>query len=133
MHYLTGLPNFLLYYGSAMGIFMAYLVTYTFITPYDEWSEIKDKRNTSAAIAMSGSIIGFSLPIAGLITHAVNLVDFAVWGGIAIIVQVSTFFLVSLAFKGIQSRIKEMDNSAGFILASISIASGVVNWACMGY
>lgn len=133
MDYLINLPNFLLYYGSAILIFLIFIGIYTVITPYRELVEIRNNRNAAAAVALSGSMIGFSLPVASLIAHAVNLTDFFAWSAVAIMVQIATFFLVAIVFRGIQERIKERDISIGVMLASSSIVAGILNAACMTY
>ncbi|MDN3683584.1 DUF350 domain-containing protein [Vibrio sinaloensis] len=35
------------------------------LTPYDEWTLIKEQQNTTAAIALSGAFLGYCLAIAG--------------------------------------------------------------------
>jgi hypothetical protein len=41
----------------------------------------------AAAISLSGAVLGFAMPIANVIAHSDTLLDLAVWGVIAGIVQ----------------------------------------------
>jgi putative membrane protein len=91
MDYLINLPNILLYYGSAILIFLIFIGIYTIITPYRELIEIRSNRNAAAAVALSGSMIGFSLPVASLIAHSANLINFFAWSTVASVVQIVTF------------------------------------------
>ncbi|WAK04372.1 DUF350 domain-containing protein [Methylobacter sp. YRD-M1] len=125
MDYLNNLPNFLLYYGNAILIFFIFIGIYTLITPYRELVEIRNNRNAAAAVALSGSMIGFSLPVVSLIAHSANLIDFFAWSTVSSVVQIVTFFLVAIVFRGIQERIKDCDISIAVILASSSIFAGI--------
>lgn len=135
MNYLATLPDFIVYYCSAVAMFLAFAGLYTLITPYNEWREIKENRNASAALSLIGALVGFAIPIASLIKNAVNLADFLIWGCVAALAQFVTFFLVALLFglgkSGIKTRIEEREISDGIMLAGLSIITGIFNAACM--
>jgi len=60
--------------------------------------------------------------------------DFATWGVVALIAQSLAFLVVRFIFMPkIVSRIIANEISAGVMLASTSIAVGVLNAACMAY
>lgn len=129
--YLQHLPTFLMYFGLAAFSMLAFTLIYIKLTPYNELQEIRDNHNKSAAIALSGALIGFALPEASLLIHSVNVSDFLAWSIVAIFVQLFAF-IVSFVFK-VQKRVAEQDISAGIMLASISIVAGILNAACMTY
>lgn len=133
MQYLATLNNFFLYYGSAIAFFAIFARIYTWVTPHREWREIKDNRNVAASVAFVGSLIGAALPICSLIIHAVDLVDFAIWAAIVLVVQLVTFWSVAFLFKGVSKRIEEKDLSAGICLAGFSVIAGLINAACVSY
>ena len=66
--------------------------------------------------------------------NSASLVDFVVWGVVAIVAQVIAFLLLRFTFMPkIAERIINNEISAGTILAAISIAVGLLNAACMTY
>lgn len=130
--YLEGLPDFLAYFATAAALTVLYAVIYTLLTPHHEWQLIK-KNVPAASVAFGGSLVGFILPLASAIEHSVNLIDCALWGGIALIVQLVTFFIVRLFVPGISQRITNNEMAAGIWLASASIGAGLLNAASLTY
>ena len=88
----NGLVAFISYLGTASLITLLYVVVYMWVTPHPEISLIRDN-NLAAAIAFSGSLIGFCLPLANIIAGSVDLIGVAIWGGIALVVQILIYFL----------------------------------------
>ncbi|MBO0139513.1 DUF350 domain-containing protein, partial [Vibrio sp. Vb2736] len=67
---------------------------YVKLTPYDEWHLIKEKQNTAAAVALSGAFLGYCIGISGAAKNSVNIVDFMVWGVVAMLAQIIAFAIV---------------------------------------
>jgi putative membrane protein len=127
---LDGLPWFLAYMGTAVALTLVYVIIYMWVTPHDEIKLIREN-NLSASLAFAGSLIGFCLPLASAIANSVALVDCAVWGLIAIIVQIVIFFLVRLPVPKISERIEKGETASGLWLGSASLAGGILNAASM--
>jgi putative membrane protein len=127
---LNDLPWFLAYMGTAVALTLVYLVIYMWVTPHDEIALIRES-NAAAATAFAGSLLGFCLPLASAITHSVSLVDVAIWGGIALIVQIVIFFVVCLPVPKISERIEKNEIASGVWLGAASLAGGVLNAASM--
>jgi len=131
---LAGFPNFALYFGLSILFVLAFKFIYVRLTPYDEWQLIKDKQNTTAAIALSGAFLGYCLAIAGAAKNSVNLLDFAVWGLMAMVAQMMAFAIVRFVLvPKIAERVENDELPAGIVLATVSISIGVLNAACMSY
>ena len=128
--YLAGLPAFLAYFVTAAALTLVYVLVYTRVTRHDEMALIKDNV-TAAAVAFSGSLIGFVLPLASAISHSVDLIDCVLWGLIALIVQLIAFFVVRLMMPRISERIEAGELAAGFWLAAASLSAGILNAASM--
>ena len=96
--YLVGVPLFLIYFLTALVLTLVYLLIYTKITPHNEIALIKDNK-PAAAIAMAGSLLGFVIPLASAIANSQNLIDMSLWGGVALIIQVLTFFVLRIFFR----------------------------------
>jgi putative membrane protein len=123
---------FLAYFGLAIGLTLLYLLLYTQLTPQREFTLIR-LNNNAAATALGGSLLGFALPLHAAITNAIGLVDCALWGLVALIVQISTFLLLRLVLSGLPNRIARGEQAAGTFVAASSITVGLLNSAAMTY
>ncbi|MBD1555887.1 DUF350 domain-containing protein [Vibrio sp. S9_S30] len=130
---LAGLVDFVTYFAICIAFLILFKLVYIRFTPYDEWTLVKEN-NIAAAVALSGSFVGYSISIAGAASNSVNLVDFVIWGVVAFVAQLLAFMLVRFIFlPKISQRIQDNEISAGIVLASVSIAVGMLNAACMTY
>ena len=131
---LSGLANFGIYFGSALLFLLAFKFLYAFVTPHNEWSLIKDQKNSAAAVAFGGAIIGFCIAISGAISNSETFTDYVVWSVIALVAQLLAFAILRFTFMPkIAERIENAELSAGVILASVSVGVGLLNAACMTY
>ena len=90
---LSELPWFLAFMATAMALTLFYVVIYMWVTPHDEIKLIREN-NMAASLAFAGSLVGFCLPLASAIANSGALVDVAVWGVVALLVQIAVFYLV---------------------------------------
>lgn len=128
---LMGLLPFTVYFITAMLMLLVFVLLYTKVTPYCEFTLIREK-NRAAALSLGGAIIGFTLPLGELLSSAGSLVDFIIWSVVAIVVQLLTFVIVRIPFPHRAEGIKDGDTSMGISLAGLSIAVGMINAAAMG-
>jgi putative membrane protein len=125
-----GLPAFLSYFGSAMLLLLLFGFIYTRLTAHDEFELIRHGKS-AAAIALGGSLLAFALPLCSAIVHSVSLVDFLIWGVIALVIQIITFFAVRVFLSNLSQRISNNELSAGIFVALTSLSVGAINAACM--
>ena len=85
----------------------------------------------AASLAFAGSLIGFCLPLASAIANSFSLIDCAVWGVIALLVQIGVFYLVRLPVPKISERIEKGEMASGLWLGAASLAGGILNAASM--
>ncbi len=131
---IAGLTNFAVYFGISIVLLFVFKIVYAFVTPHDEWKLVKQDKNQAAAIGFGGAIVGFSIALAGAVSNSASLIDFVIWGVVAILAQSIAFALLRFTFMPkIAERIDQNEVSAGTILASMSIAVGLLNAACMTY
>jgi len=128
---LEGLPAFLIYFIVASVLVAAYLFVYTWITAHDEFALLK-ANNTSAAIALGLSMVGFVLPLTSSIGHADGVVDMTIWGVIALIVQVGVYYGARMAVPNLSTRIEAGEIAPAIWLGAASVAAGMLNAASMG-
>ena len=128
----AGFDDFLVYLGVSLAYLAVFVAIYIRITPYRELQLIREG-NMAASFSLSGAILGFIVPLASAVQHSVNLVDMAVWGLVAMVVQILAFVVVKLCIPSITRDISENKGSAGFFLGSLSLGVGLLNAACMSF
>jgi putative membrane protein len=129
---LSGLDDFLLYFGLSLAFVAVFLAIYVHATPYREFTLIRSG-NAAAAASFSGSLLGFVLPLASAVGNSVNLWDMALWAAIALAVQIIVYVVVRLLLPDVARHIPEGKVGAGVFLGVTSLAAGILNAACMTY
>jgi putative membrane protein len=124
--------NFLLYFVVAIVAEAAFIALYIRVTPHREMALIR-QGNTAAAISLGGAVLGFTLPLASVIAHSVSLIDLAIWGVIALLVQLVAYLIVDVLLREVSRQIDAGNIAAATMLATGSVAIGLLNAACMTY
>ena len=127
-----GLPAFLTYLVASLALLALFIMIYIWITPYRELTLIREG-NVAAAASLSGTILGFVIPLAHSVAQSVNLADMALWGMIALVVQLLVFFAVTRLVPGIARDIPAGKVAPGILLGALSLGTGILNAACMTY
>ncbi len=128
--FLANLSEFFLFLIVASVLVLFFVFVYTRVTRHDELALIK-KNSTAAAIAFSGSLIGFALPLASIKIYSLNVIELVLWGVIALIVQVLVYLLIRLPMPRISERIEADEVAAGIWLGACSMVAGILNAASM--
>jgi len=131
-HFLAALPNFLAYLGAALLLLVAFMAIYLYVTPYDEIELIRGN-NAAAAVSLSGAVLGFAMPIANVIAHSDTLVDLAVWGVVAGVVQLAAWMVARILLPHLKNDIGAGRVAPAIFVAALSITVGLLNAACMTY
>jgi putative membrane protein len=126
----AGFDDFLVYLGVSLAYLALFVALYIRVTPYREMQLIREG-NMAASFSLSGAILGFIVPLASAITHSVSLIDMAIWGLIAMAVQIAAFVVVKICIPSITRDIPENKGAQGFFLGSLSLGVGLLNAACM--
>jgi putative membrane protein len=126
------LPAFIAYLSLGLLLLALFVACYTWFTPLRELALIR-AGNTAAATSLGGAVFGFALPLASAIAHSVSLVDLAVWGVIALVVQLLTFALLRLGMRDLPRQIEAGQLSVAMFAAIVSVAVGAINAAAMSY
>ena len=129
-NFAANLTEFLLFFVVAAILTIIFVVVYTRITKHNELSLIKGG-STSAALAFSGSLIGFALPVASTMISSNTVVELALWGLVALVVQILVYFLIRLPMPRISARIESGEVAAGIWLGAGSLVAGILNAASM--
>lgn len=116
----------------AAGLFtIAFKLIYQWATPYNERVLIREG-NAAAAITLGAALLGYVLPLASALANTVSLAEFAAWALLAGVIQVVAVTVVRrLVMRDFSDRIVRGELAAAIYMASISLAVGVLNAACM--
>lgn len=128
--YLAGLPAFLAFFATAAVLTVLFVLIYTRITRHDELALIK-QNVPAAAVAFSGSLIGFALPLTSAMDNSVDLIDMILWGIVALVVQLVAYVVVRLFMPKVSERIESGELAAGIWLGAASLVAGLINAASM--
>lgn len=130
-YFIETLPHFLAYFGAAVLLAVAFLFLYVQITPHKEIALIREG-NSAAAVQLTGTFLGFAIPVAIVIGNSVSIPDMLMWGAVAALVQLAVFFLVSrLLFKAISQRLAENCMASGIFVGGMGLGIGILQAACM--
>jgi putative membrane protein len=129
---LSGIPNFFLYAAVGIALSFVFAVIYIRITGHDEIALIREG-NTSAALALGSSLIGFALPLSKAIAQASSVPDCILWGVMALVVQIIAYAVARWIIPDLSRKIGQNMLAAAIIVAAISIVAGMLNAASMTY
>jgi putative membrane protein len=128
----AGFDDFAVYLAISLAYLAVFVAVYIRITPYREMQLIREG-NMAASFSLSGALLGFIVPLASAVQHSVSLIDMAIWGVIAMGVQIAAFVVVKLLVPSITRDIPEGKGAQGFFLGSLSLGVGLLNAACMSF
>jgi putative membrane protein len=128
----AGFDDFLVYLAVSLLLLALFVAIYIRITPYREMALIREG-NMAASFSLSGSLLGFIVPLAAAVQHSVSVVDMAIWGVIALVVQIAAFVAVKLLIPSITRDIPAGNGAQGFFLGSLSLGVGLLSAACMSF
>lgn len=129
---LQGLDEFVVYFTMCIGFVLVFLTIYVHITPYREIALIR-QGNAAAAASLSGTLIGFVLPLAAAVEHSVNPFDLAIWATIALVVQLLVYLATRVVLPDIGRDIPAGKVASGVFLGALSAGAGILNAASMSY
>jgi putative membrane protein len=127
--FFQGVPLFLEYLVVGFVLLAMFFVVYLWITPQDELHLIRTG-NGAAALSLAGAVIGFILPLGIVIAEHAEIANVALWGLVALVVQVLAFFLARGLMPGLPKAITEGKISIGAFSGLVSLAIGILNAAC---
>ncbi len=128
--YLTDLSDFLGFFVVSLFLVVVFVAVYTNVTRHSEIKLIKEN-SVAAAVAFSGSMIGFALPLASAMISSSTILEMIIWGVVAMIVQIVVYLLVRLPMPRVSERIENNEIAAGLWLGGSSLTAGILNAASM--
>ena len=127
---IAAFPNFVRYVVVGFALVGVFLVAYTLITPWREFTLIR-AGNSAAATALMGALLGFCLPLANTIAQSSNLTDVVLWALVALGVQVIVHVVMRLALPQLKEAIESGQDAAGITAGGFAVCFGLINAACL--
>ena len=129
--FFNGALAFFGYFAGAIAFFVGFGAIYLKLTPHREFDLIVREHNASAAIALSGTLLGFAIALAGAIHNTRSVLEFVAWACVAALAQLIAYGLARLTHPNLSQAIEQNAVAAAIWLAAVSISAGVVCDACM--
>jgi len=123
--FLAGFPHLLLHLGVTLGMLAAGAAIYTRITPHDEIGLIRHG-NVAAAISFSGAILGLSIPMAICLATSIGVWDIAIWGLVALLLQILALRVIEALMQGMSHRIEAGEIGPAILLAAVKLSVALV-------
>jgi putative membrane protein len=127
---LATFPNFVVYFVVGGVLTALFVGLYANLTPQRDIALIRGG-NSAAAVALVGALLGFEVPLASIIAHSAALVDLAVWGIVALVVQLGGFLVARMVLPHLPQAIEDGNIADAVFLAGLSLALGILDAACM--
>jgi putative membrane protein len=124
------ITSYVLHLLAASILIVVFIWLYTKATPFDEIELIK-QGNSAAALSLGGALIGFSLTVASAILHTSTIYEFFAWSVGAAVVQVAVYMVTTRILHMSKDQVEANNVAFGGLLASISLAVGAINAACL--
>ena len=125
---LNALVAFLSYLATSVVLLALFVWVYARAAPYKEFVLIAHD-NTAVAVVLAGAVLGFTVPLVAAIYYTHSLVEMVMWAAVTGLVQL----LVQLALRSQAKRIEEGHVSSAIMVASFSVAVGLLNAASISY
>lgn len=132
LNFLHNADYFFLHFVTAIALTGLFVVCYTWITPFAEFRLIKEGK-TAPALTFCGALLGFVFPLASTIANSISYFDMLVWAALAFFVQTGVFFIARKWMADLCDKIASDELGPAILLAALSIATGLLNAACMTY
>jgi putative membrane protein len=127
---MAGFQGYVAYLLAASVLLALFLFAYTRLTPYREVDLIRAGK-LAPALSLGGALLGFSLTLAASIQHNDGMLMFLLWSVCAMLVQALAYALLARAIPGMPQALEADNVGMGALMASVSLAVGLVNAACL--
>ncbi len=110
-----------------LGIGMACYIT---LTPFNEWRLVQEG-NVAAGIVVAGTLVALAMPLAATLATSFNVLDIVLWGLVALVIQLATFFAATASLRGLRAMIEAGNVAAALVLIGIQLAVALLNAGAM--
>jgi putative membrane protein len=120
---------FATYFGAALALTALFVFINVWTTPHNEFKLMRE-RNGAAALGLVGTLLGFVIPLALVISVSGSLVQATIWGAGALLVQTIGQFCARLLFPNLTTDIVAGEYSAAITQSGVALSLGILQAAC---
>jgi putative membrane protein len=120
---------FATYFGAAVALTALFVLIYVWTTPHNEFKLMREG-NSAAALGLIGTLLGFVIPLALVISVSGSLMQATIWGGGALLVQTIGQLGARLLFPNLTTDIVAGKFSAAILQSGIALSLGILQAAC---
>lgn len=126
----AGLPLLLLQFALTLGLLALGAAIYMAITPFHEAGLIREG-NVAAGVLLAGTIVALAIPLAATLATSRVTLDIALWGAVAVALQLLVFFAASLLFRGLRGKVEAGNVAAALPVVGVQVAVALLNAGAM--
>jgi len=128
---MDNLISFAIHFAVVIGMLVIFAGLWLWATPFDDIGLIR-QGNAASAISFAGALIGFAIPVAGVVRASSSIWEVLPWSAIALIAQLLGLWTATRIMHGLVKPIERGETAAGIFVAGIAVTIGILNAACMG-
>ena len=121
-----GLPILFGQLAATLGLLGIGIACYITLTPWNERQLVRDG-NVAAGIVVSGTLVALAIPLAANLASSVLILDIVVWGLVALVIQLLTFYAATALIRGLRDMIEAGNVAAALVLIGIQVAVALLN------
>ncbi len=125
-----GLPVLAGQFAATLALLGIGMACYMALTPFNEWRLVQEG-NAAAGIVVAGTLVALALPLAATLATSVLVLDIVLWGLVALVIQLATFFVAATLLRGLRAMIEAGNVAAALVLAGIQVAVALLNAGAM--
>jgi putative membrane protein len=125
-----GLPVLAGQFAATLALLGIGMACYMALTPFNEWRLVQEG-NAAAGIVVAGTLVALALPLAATLATSVLVLDIVLWGLVALVIQLATFFVAATLLRGLRAMIEAGNVAAALVLIGIQIAVALLNAGAM--
>ncbi|HEX6978692.1 MAG TPA: DUF350 domain-containing protein [Alphaproteobacteria bacterium] len=126
----SGIPVLLLHFATTLVLLGLGVACYMAITPFHEPTLVA-KGNVAAGIVLAGTVIALAIPLAATLATSAVWLDIALWGFVALLLQLVTFAIASIVVRRLRDMIEAGNIAAALMLVGIQVAVALLNAGAM--
>src|SRR5258708_15757709 len=126
----SGLPVLILQFATTLGLLALGVLCYTLITPFREMRLVREG-NTAAGLVLGGSVVALAIPLAATLATSQVELDILLWGVVALVIQLATFWVASMLITGLRGMLDAGNVAAACVLTGIQLAVALLNAGAM--
>ena len=125
-----GLPVLAGQFAATLALLGIGMACYMALTPFNEWRLVQEG-NAAAGIVVAGTLVALALPLAATLATSVLVLDIVLWGLVALVIQLATFFVAATLLRGLRAMIEAGNVAAALVLIGIQVAVALLNAGAM--